>query len=91
MAKCANSSQPDDGADNYVHTVINRAAQDVLGYDPYQPAEDDLHSTAVPHSLPARAMKRLRVGLSDTVKSVIRINDKVQKACRRTAESNVDQ
>ena len=33
-------------------------------------------------------MKRLRVGLSDSVKSVIKAKDKLQKACKRAAESS---
>ena len=40
------------------------------------------------HTLPARAMKRLRVCLSDSVKSVIKAKDKLQKACKRAAESS---
>ena len=32
--------------------------------------------------------KRLRVGLSDSVKSVIKAKDKLQKACKRAAESS---
>ena len=42
----------------------------------------------IEHTLPARAMKRLRVGLSDSVKSVIKTKDKLQKACKRAAESS---
>ena len=38
--------------------------------------------------LPARAMKRLRVSLSDSMKSVIKGKDKLQKACKRAAESS---
>ena len=45
--------------------------------------------TCVPtNSLPARAVKRLRVGLSDSVKSVTKAKDKLQKACKRSAESS---
>jgi hypothetical protein len=33
-------------------------------------------------------MKQLRVGLSDSVKSVIKAKDKLQKACKRAAESS---
>ena len=42
----------------------------------------------IEHTLPARAMKRLRVGLSDSVKSVIKAKEKLQKACKRAAESS---
>ena len=33
-------------------------------------------------------MKRLRVGLSDSVKSVIKAKDKLQRACKRAAVSS---
>ena len=42
----------------------------------------------IEHTLPARAMKRLRVALSDSVKSVKMAKDKLQKACKRAAESS---
>ena len=42
----------------------------------------------IEHTLPARAVKRLRVGLSDSVKSVIKAKDKLQKACKRAAKSS---
>ena len=42
----------------------------------------------IEHTLPARAMKRLRVTLPDSMKSVIKAKDKLQKACKRAAESS---
>ena len=42
----------------------------------------------IEHTLPGRAMKRSRVALSDSVKSVIKAKDKLQKACKRAAESS---
>ena len=42
-------------------------------------------SDKVEHTLPARAVKRLRVVLSDSVKSVIKAKDKLQKACKRAS------
>ena len=42
----------------------------------------------IERTLPARAMKQLRVGLSDSVKSVIKVKEKLQKVCKRAAESN---
>ena len=39
-------------------------------------------------TVPARAMKRLRVGLPDSGKLVIKAKDKLQKACKRAAESS---
>ena len=42
----------------------------------------------IEHTLPARAMKRLRVAVSDSVKSVIKAKNKLQKACKRAAESS---
>ena len=38
-------------------------------------------------SLPERAMKRLRVILSDSAKSVVKAKDKLRKACKRADES----
>ena len=40
------------------------------------------------HTLPGRAMKRLRVVLSDSVKSVVKAKDKLYQACKRAAESS---
>ena len=42
----------------------------------------------IEHTLPARAVKRLRVVLSDSMKSVIKAKDKLQKACKRVSESS---
>ena len=42
----------------------------------------------IEHSWPARAVKRLRVAVSDSVKSVIKAKDKLRKACQRAAESS---
>ena len=42
----------------------------------------------IEHTLPASAMKRLRVTLPDSMKSVIKAKDKFQKACKRAAESS---
>jgi hypothetical protein len=39
----------------------------------------------IEHTVPARAMKRLRVALSDSVKSVKMAKDKLQKACKRAS------
>ena len=41
----------------------------------------------IEHALPARAMKRLRVALPNSMKSVIKAKDKLQKTCKRAAES----
>ena len=40
------------------------------------------------HSLPDRAVKRVRVLLSDSVKSVVKAKNKLQKAFRRASETN---
>ena len=42
----------------------------------------------IEHTLPATAMKRMRVAMSDGVKSVKMAKDKLQKACKRAAESS---
>ena len=42
----------------------------------------------IEHTLPARAMKRLRVTLPDSMKSVVMAKDNLQKACKRAAESS---
>ena len=39
-------------------------------------------------NLPERAMKRLRVMLSDSAKSIVKAKDKLRKACRQAAESS---
>ena len=41
----------------------------------------------IEHTLPARSMKRLRLIMSDSVKSAIKTKNKLQKACKREAES----
>ena len=43
----------------------------------------------IEHTLPARAMKRLRVGFADSVESVIKAKDKLQKACKRACRGFV--
>ena len=40
------------------------------------------------HTLPGRAVKQLWVALSDSVKSVIKATDKLQKACKRAVGSS---
>ena len=42
----------------------------------------------IEHTLPARAMKQMRVAMLDGVKSVKMAKDKLQKACKRAAESS---
>ena len=42
----------------------------------------------IEHTLPARAMKQLRVSLSDIMKSVQKAKEKLQRACKGAAESS---
>ena len=42
----------------------------------------------IEHTLPATAMKRMRVAMSDGVKSIKMAKEKLQKACKRAAESS---
>ena len=42
----------------------------------------------IQHTLPTRALKQMRVAMSDGVKSVKMAKEKLQKACKRAAESS---